>query len=544
MADVAARTPSTFGLKEKPPQEFVQAAFGLIVAVIAFIIFGRYGTNFALSIGIVAIAFMLFRLAPKAGFVALCGGLAWGVVNYFNFRLEWSLPVIAAATLLGICWNIEPLRDFAGKALVFLYTLAGSIAIFFLGALAMWKWPVFPPEIVSIFVFTLLIVYYLWLIFEKKTKMSFVIAILQVLVLAYIVFTAESTLVINSPFYEAAVYQRETWMNAYEWVTNVPDVLIKSFERSWGVLHGEYELSVEEGSERPLGVFLDNIQVTSPRVTTDQPVVMLAKLRAEAFKTAQQLRVKLNCYPRSDPQLFGEVSPIDTISIVQFEQRQVTCTFNPGVLKPGNQQLVFEATFDFVTGAYQKAYFMEEKRKRGLAEQGRDPLQGISEKYPITVHSQGPLRIAIGVDEQPVSLMESAAQGTAPGPTISVQLENNWLGEFVALKNLKIGMPNGLVIATVGGYPVSQEGIECSQQDNTCTVSGELLRRMFPVDTLKASSIPIPVSTRIGPTYEEGVRSLLAGQPLGFGTIIVEAQYEYRIKREAQVLVRPAQVQP
>ena len=127
----------------------------------------------------------------------------------------------------------------------------------------------------------------------------------------------------------------------------------------------------------------------------------------------------------------------------------------------GPQRIILDTSFTFTTDSFLKVYFMEQDRirayKRQHSEENSNPLDqfAITDKNPVAIFTGGPLKVGMGVAQQPVSLVRPGDDSEQFGPTLGITLDKNWLeGEILEVSKIVITAPLGLKIKDVDGTAV------------------------------------------------------------------------------------------
>ncbi len=293
----------------------------------------------------------------------------------------------------------------------------------------------------------------------------------------------------GTPLYAALEGQQKAWGQLSKDTGTLWQQTVKGIKQQIYIATGDYEQGVEANREKPLGVYLEGVGVTSGTVSIDDTINAFATLKSQSFKTDKDLVIKLDCYEtdkQDQPDKHGKITPKDTFNVVENEEQPVDCNIDAAHLGTGSHSVTLEATFGFPTSAYQKGYFMEQSQireyKRQHPEDGTSPLDafGITDKNPIAVFTSGPLYIGMGVGQQPIPLPETENYG----PTLTITLDRNWPeGELIKVKKIVIAVPPGLKVTQVSGRPVSTDNNYCQlvNEEDTCTLDKpEILDRLFP----------------------------------------------------------------
>jgi hypothetical protein len=336
--------------------------------------------------------------------------------------------------------------------------------------------------------------------------------------------------------------QQNAWSDLYKDVKELGKQTAKGITLQYYIATGNYEQGIEENRERPLGVYLKDVGVTSETVGPDDTINMFATLKSQSFKTDKELKINVACYESDKqdiPDKRGIITPKPVFAVAEDEEQPVDCNIDAVHLGTGRHDITLEATFGFPTSAYLKGYFMMQDQirsyKRQHPEEGSSPLDefGITDRNPIAVFTGGPLYVGMGVGLQPIPLPEENY-----GPTLSITLDRNWPeGELMSVKSLSIAVPPGLKVTKVSGRQVVDTPY-CKVNDlgeDTCVLDKpEILDRIFP-------PIEKPVRLRKNIRVETMITdkaALMANAPLAIRSFKVTIDYDYRIKKTATVTVQ------
>lgn len=541
------------GWKGEAPKHFAKAAFLALAGIILLFLMNDLPApwgQFGLYLALFAIGAGIWQVYPKAALVVFFSAAAFSVLNFFGFvnTLVWSTTVLFA--FLAILGSFPGTRKLVAKIFWFILIPFGGILIFLISA---WLQHTqggivgfaFFWQMVTLF---MLILYFAWA-WQQGGIAALVALLINGVVLFTIISAPEAWIGTGSPFYEGAKGQQEAWENIGEGFTLFGERVVAGFERQRQYVMGDYERGVEESQDKKLGVFLQDVGVSSKIVRSDGIANMFAQLRAETFKTEKELQIDLVCYKRGQEEVRGTMRP-PALSVIEFETRNVDCTIPASQLGgTGEHTIIMEARFDFETGAYKRVYFMEQERLRAMIRGDQDPLAMVSEKSPLTHYSPGPVGIGIKTDSMPIPLVERTLEGEPVrfGPSFHVNFENMWRGELESVDEFTITVPAGLEIALVNGKDLTTGefgGISCSGtefSEHSCTFSGDFVQWLLPKEVLRDRIVNFGIQTKL---TAGGIEQLLGGQSLGFGSIKVDVSYKYKIDALQSVIVREIQTGP
>jgi len=477
---------------------------------------------------------------PKKGFVVLLLPVLVWFLESVNMLTSTNIILAVGITATLVVWTFEKTRDFANKVLTVLIVLFGGIILFWLSVWAQTMMNVPLPN----FATTFLIVTYLFVIavWPKRTDqkgpntLKWVALFVNLLFFVTILLAPTTVSLISppgTPLYESVYAVRQGWFDSFNTLFKAGQQVAKGIQSQIYIATGDYEMGVEAQSQKPLGVFVDNVGVTSPIVQFEDKIDVFARLRVESFKTSENLIVKVKCYPEGVDFARGVIKPRDTFSVEEYEMQELDCLINASDAGLGSPQIVLETSFDFITSAFLKSYFMDQETVRSMRRNEIDPLDAfkIADKNPIAKFTGGPLMIGMGAGQQPVALVA----GEEFGPTLSITFDRNWMeGELWNITNFSITVPPGLTIEDVDGNPVSGcTGGKDAEQ--TCTLEGSVLSKLFktPVTTPKT----VRVHTKV-----KDVAVLLANAPLAIRSFKTTVNYQYVVKKKVGVNVQQKKV--
>ncbi len=344
----------------------------------------------------------------------------------------------------------------------------------------------------------------------------------------------------GTPLYTALEGQQRAWSQLSKDIGMLGQETVKGIKQQYYIATGDYEQGIEANSEKPLGVYLQGIGVTSETVSIDDTVNAFATLKSQSFKTDKDLIIKLDCYEtdkQDQSDKHGKITPKDTFNVVENEEQPVDCNIDAAHLGTGSHSITLEATFGFPTSAYQKGYFMEQSQireyKRQHPEDGTSPLDafGITDKNSIAVFTGGPLYIGMGVGQQPIPLPETENYG----PTLTITLDRNWPeGDLIKVNKMVIAVPPGLKITQISGRGV-ENYCQIVNDEYTCTLDKpDIIDKLFPPEE---KPIRLKKNLRVETSIVDKEK-LMVNAPLSIRSFKFTVDYDYRIKKQVSVTVR------
>ncbi len=523
--------------EQKPVYPFAQAGIFIILGFVAFLLL-RYISpdvaRWAILFGFLA---AVARVWPRQGIIGIFGVSTYIALDILGFLTPMRVGLTVVLTIIAVLYSMAPEKF--DNFVKFLYFLGGGVAIFLFSTWAQtWlKW-----TYIHVATVLLLLAFIVSVLLGIKQKwIGFMLLVVNVLFYVLLLTTnIYPGLREGSPMYSAVEGQRAAWSLMFTGIKTFGQEAYTGLREQYFFEFTEYEVGVEAQSQKPLGVFLENVDVASKVVAPDGTIDVYARLRAESFKVDRNLTIKVACYEKNFELIAekqGMILPKSSFTVEEYELQELDCIFNASALGIGSHVIVLDTSFDFVTSAFLKAYFMEQERIRDYRRQQLDPLDvfGITDKNPVAVFTGGPLRIGMGFDRQPVALIP-AEPGF--GPAFGITFDRNWFeGELSKIAKVTLTVPPGLVVRTVDGNSVSQYCRGGGQAEYVCTFSDvAILSKFFPEEP-----IVTPKTLRVQ-TAATDVATVLAGAPLAIRSFKVTVDYAYRIKKEASVTVKKREV--
>ncbi len=298
------------------------------------------------------------------------------------------------------------------------------------------------------------------------------------------------------------------------------------WDKQVAVATGSYfEGQVEENKDdEKLGIFIENIEASTPIILENEEVTFWARLRGKTLEN--NIEVEMGC--NSSKSNENKESVNEEFNIYSYEQKDIDCKFSG--LESGATKITFWANYNFETLAYNKAYFMDQDRIRALRKQGLDPLNeyDIRDTDPIAVYTNGPVHIGIGTTySQPIAIKPNGERLAVLGVT----LENKWEGKIKKVTNLEIQVPKSIelkdcdytfVESGTDGCLTRCQGIEeCKNDCNNYwfyQLSDEGLDKIGTVDKYQTFKCGI---------YAYSSSDILDGSPISTKYFRVIAEYDY-----------------
>ncbi|VVB81458.1 Uncharacterised protein [uncultured archaeon] len=524
---------------------WAQPAIVFLVALVLFLYFRFLGmsslANWIMISAVTAIVIGIVFKEPGKGLFFLFIPPVFWLLDKFSMWTPANSAIALGIVVLVFLGTFQNARIFVDKILTVLAFVFGGILLFWLSAWAQMQLNTPVPH----FITTGLILGYFCIIAfmpskdsqGKPTMIKWVALLVNILFFSLIIVTPGLFAPPNSPLSAAIESQRQAWYDSYNYVFKAGQQVAKGLETQIYIATGDYEQGVETQSQKPLGVFLENIGVTSPVVQLGDKIDVYARLRVESFKTGGNLTVNVKCYPEGVDFAKGNITPRARFSVEEYEMQEIDCIINSADAGLGSPLIVLETSFDFTTSAFLKSYFMDQETIRSMRRNQVDPLDAfkITDKNPVARFTGGPLMIGMGAGQQPVALVKDSSDNF--GPTLSITLDKNWAeGEFGNVTSLSIIVPPGLKIEDVDGEKVSN-CVGGKDKEQTCVLDGVILSKLFkpPVATPKT----VRVHTKL-----EDMNVLLANAPLAIRSFKTTVTYSYVVKKKIGVNVQQKRASP
>lgn len=490
------------------------------------------------------IAIAVIFKEPKKALIVLILPVGIFFLQQLNMLTPaWAIGLIGFTAVLMLL-TFDVAREHMEHGLQIGAFLGLGILIFWTSAWAQMGFKIPYPHIITT---TLILAYWVGIVFSKS-KLKWIAIPINVLFFMVLFMAPTVFAPSNSPFGEAVESQRQAWISMFTGVQMLGTEIGRGFERQYLIATGDYEEGVQANSEKPLGVFLENVGISSGVVEMtpdlDEKVNVYARLRSESFKTDKDLKVAVRCYPEGfedDVDSQGIIRPggnkLQVFSVVEYESQDIDCIIDADELGVGSFQIALEATFDFETSAFLKSYFMDQDRKRALDRelqpQNKVALDafGITDKNPLAVFTAGPIKVGMGAGQQPVALVVGESDSSDYGPTLRLTLDRNWFeGELTDINSLTVTVPPGIKILDIDGLPVAN-CLDESSGEQTCSIEGEEAKRIYYKPLILPKTIS--VHTRI-----DSNSKILAGTPLAIRSFKANIDYKYRVKKSVGVTIR------
>jgi hypothetical protein len=313
-----------------------------------------------------------------------------------------------------------------------------------------------------------------------------------------------------------------------------PAMISEEVSRSIAMAKGDYYTGqVDAAAKQRLGVYLENFRTSETSFYENTPVIAYATMKAETID--KELKINIACDSDGNASA-SQVRPQSEFSVITSDQYDIDCIWNKGLLGKGSHNLRLRAEFPFTTRAYLKTYIMDRDRLREYRKLGTDPLANIPDKNPSAIYTSGPIRVGMGIGQQPVAL----GRGGEALSSLGVTIDNAWEGKVLDLTGVYIFVPKGLKVSSIEGVDITQATCEDIPEeerqscDDTLTniyalTTNELSLPYYKNLTTKTFRIPIDI---------DNPEKVLGKAPIAVQNFKVSVQYRYMIERTASATVK------
>ena len=229
-----------------------------------------------------------------------------------------------------------------------------------------------------------------------------------------------------------------------------------------------YTGQVDRKATIPNKIDIKDLKATQPDFRDIDPVTVFATLTTQTIDTTPPPVCTLGCSAVADNgkdvKVFDTTPAPAQVTLGPYDSWDITCSWKAGTFKLNppvrEARINMSATFDFLTQAYTKTYWMDKARLQELKQSNQDPLTvySITDKNPPTIYTNGPLKTGMRISSQPVQGLEKAEQDF----TLGVTFDNNWDGQVVTLRSITVFVPKGMRIVGVVGQNTPPKQINCN----------------------------------------------------------------------------------
>ena len=237
-----------------------------------------------------------------------------------------------------------------------------------------------------------------------------------------------------------------------------------------------YTAQVDQNAKEKLGVYMEDLKPASDYFMTEEKALIEGKLTAKSIDGEVKIK-SLVCLTdqtenRKKQTIAGSINPNATeenpLIVYNTRTESFGCEIPrdyPNVkFMPGTKNVVVRAEFDFKTSAYLKSYFKEKSQLMQMYSEGIDPFEqlGIKDKNPVTVYTNGPIKLAFGMRGAMIDL--DSTKPTEELPLVFI-INNDWQGKITDIKKIYFILPKGMTLKTDEGKPTYCFGYTLTQAD-------------------------------------------------------------------------------
>ncbi|MBN1385972.1 transglycosylase SLT domain-containing protein [Candidatus Woesearchaeota archaeon] len=321
---------------------------------------------------------------------------------------------------------------------------------------------------------------------------------------------------------------KEAVQDFITWVTTLPTKTTSLYQRQIDYATGGdyYTGKVDENQEEPLGVYIKDLEPSSPKFDFKEPVTVWGLMYARTIEN--DIQVNLSCNASKSKILNnGIVSPSRPIKVTTLDEVDISCGFNSSTLPLGTNNVYINALFNFETMSYLRTYFMADHRIRSLRREGVDPLQqyDIIDTNPVAVYTNGPLYVGMETKKPPIGVGEN---DTVP-PRLGITLDNRWEGQVKKFTKIEIHVPEETNLTDCDWN--HKFNISDAQEEGykIYSLSEEGLKNLGTLNDGYKN-----INCRIGVVDPEG---LLGDQPITTKYFKMTAEYVYELSESVPVEV-------
>lgn len=441
---------------------------------------------------------------------------------YLVFRGQFGINLIGLLGIAGIVSFIILKPDFAAQTFLFILPIPAFVALAMFGV-----HPYMVAPAILLIIFAMFV-----MLKRKKGTLALTLNVLALILLLIIPNTLFQT---GSKPYDAIMAQKDIAKKTWRDMLALPAVAKKEFEKQLAFATEDARAGeIDRNAKRTLGVFFDKFGTTSTKYTIPEKIQVFTTIRAETFKTDQNVSIDVQCQAKGTD-IKGEIIPPGPFSFDYKMRQQVDCRIDSAAVGTGTPTIELSATFNFVTSAYQIAYFIDQELSRAYIREDIDPLDAfnITDKNPTTKHTSGPINIGFTIDPQPSPVSATLEYG--PTPTLSII--NEWNGDIKSIDEMTIISPPGLSIVEIDGNDIQSTCKGCGSQECRCTIGKELMNKLIKKENIEVGVKKFRLHTRI-----TDPAALLGTKKLSIRNFIVTLKYKYSIKQEASVEVKEIRI--
>ena len=270
-------------------------------------------------------------------------------------------------------------------------------------------------------------------------------------------------------FFDESTVKISSFSTLYDKTATSINNYISQVKNSWDLqleyaTGGYYKGKVEENKNEKLGVYIEDLKPAEPMFYNNENITVWGNVKARTLD--EPVTVALSCYIKDGDKIkvTGAIKGgfASDKKIFNLEEDSFDCNLDTSNLSSGTYTVKVKATFNFDTQSYLKTYLMDLARKRSMVRENIDILSrfGITEKNPISVSTNGPIKLAIGTAAPPIGIEVQDEF------FVGASIENLWQGDIESLEEMAILIPQGLEKTTC--YPADFAEYPIAKCKDTC----------------------------------------------------------------------------
>lgn len=298
---------------------------------------------------------------------------------------------------------------------------------------------------------------------------------------------------------------------------------------------GAYEAEVDRKVSEPLGVTLEDFELTSDKIERGQMIDAIGRIKVYSIGEDDNEKIKINLLCNlektgsKEKTIAGEVLPRNDFELYNREQEDVECKISGNSVDVGSYKMKFFTDYEFETLSYMVTYFANRNYLRGLSSSDKDffDVNKIAERTPNAKSTNGPIKVSIKLLDPPIPVdpLETTT------PLLSVKIDNIAKGVVKNLNSLVIGVPQPLTIDTqTCNYQFEQvanpQGVLDSEKYNYYALSADVMK-LAVLSKIKTHRFVCRLKID-GQTMDE----LLNNNPYAVKSLRVAVKYNYEVTNE------------
>ncbi|MFO8016621.1 MAG: hypothetical protein R6U32_05945 [Candidatus Woesearchaeota archaeon] len=331
-------------------------------------------------------------------------------------------------------------------------------------------------------------------------------------------------------------------------IVGIPSKVRKTAEKQIQYATGDYYTGrVEQGKNRPIGVYLKDVKPVTREFYSNEVVVVWATLLARTLDPDKTITVTASCWGEKmeDYELKKEKGDADPTSdddefvmkTSTEEEKYITCEFPPGFFEEGPNSIFVKADFNFRTMSYIKGYFMNLETLRSMRREGIDPLDQyeIKDKKPSATYTNGPISLGMETSEVPMGVSPTSSQDIKLGIT----LENGWEGKIKEVNDIIIKIPESLEIIycdhAFEKRPCREDECEDGKYSVVYTIKDQAEEGRLGLNSIKNVKGYHSIACRARP---KNINMLMGSYPLVTKYFKTTVDYVYELEKSTSVMIK------